>query len=61
MDVNERNYRWSESLRKVCQMCDMGKNASVEHAVLECEKHERDRRGMIQMILTELGIIRMKD
>ena len=22
MDVNARNYRWSESRRKVCQMCD---------------------------------------
>ena len=26
MDVNERNYRWSESRSKVCQMCDMGED-----------------------------------
>ncbi|MPC67029.1 hypothetical protein E2C01_061189 [Portunus trituberculatus] len=24
MDVNAKNYRWSESRSKVCQMCDMG-------------------------------------
>ena len=31
MDVNERNYRWSESRSKVCQMCDMGEGVLVEH------------------------------
>ena len=55
MDVNERNYRWSESRSKVCQMCDMGEDESVEHVVLECEKYERDRMEMMQVILTELG------
>ena len=56
MDVNERNYRWSESCSKVCQlMCDMGEDESVEHVVLECEKYERDRMEMMQVILTELG------
>ena len=54
MDVNERNYRWSESRSKVCQMCDMGEDESVEHVVLECEKYERDRMEMMQVILTEL-------
>ena len=54
MDVNERNYRWSESRSKVCQlMCDMGEDESVEHVVLECEKYDRNR--MMQVILTELG------
>ena len=28
---------------------------SVEHVVLECEKYERDRMEMMQVILTELG------
>ena len=55
MGVNERNYRWSESRSKVCQMCDMGEDESVEHVVLECEKYERDRMEMMQVILTELG------
>ena len=36
MDVNERNNRLSESRSKVCQMCDMGQDESVEHVVLEC-------------------------
>ncbi|MPC88688.1 hypothetical protein E2C01_083607 [Portunus trituberculatus] len=41
MDVNARNYRWSESRSKVCQMCDMGEDETVEHVMLECEKYER--------------------
>ena len=36
MDVNARNYRWSKSRRKVCQMCDTGEDETVEHVVLEC-------------------------
>ena len=55
MDVNESNYRWSEYHSKVCQMCDMGENESVEHVVLQCEKYERRRVEMMQVILTELG------
>ena len=51
MDVNEKNYRWSESHSKVYQMCDMGE----DHVVLEWEKYERDRMEMMQVILTELG------
>ena len=39
----------------MCQMCDMGEDKSVEHVVLECEKYERDRMEMMQVILTELG------
>ena len=35
MDVNTRNYIWSESRCKVCQMCDMGENETVESVVLE--------------------------
>ena len=49
MDENERNYRWSESCSKVCQMCDMGEDELVEHVVLECEKYERDRMEMISV------------
>ena len=55
MDVNERNYRWSESCNKVSQMFDMGEDELVEHVVLECEKYERDRMEIMQVILTELG------
>ncbi|MPC67146.1 hypothetical protein E2C01_061312 [Portunus trituberculatus] len=39
MNVNARNYRWSEPCSKVCQMCDMGEDETVEHAMLECEKY----------------------
>ncbi len=55
MDVNARSYRWSESRSKVCQMCDMGEDETVEHVVLECAKYARDRYEMMQVVLTELG------
>ena len=55
MDVNARNYRWSESRSKVCQMCNMGEDETVEHVVLECEKYARDRYEMMQVVLRELG------
>ena len=55
MDVNVRNYRWSEFRSKVCQMCDMGEDETVEHMVLECEKYDRDIMEMIRVILTEMG------
>ncbi|MPC81758.1 hypothetical protein E2C01_076391 [Portunus trituberculatus] len=41
MDVNARNYRWSESRSKVCQICDMGEDETLEHVVLECVKSGR--------------------
>ena len=31
IDVNARNYRWSESSSKVCHMCDMGEVGTVGH------------------------------
>ena len=56
MDVNARNYRWSgQSRSKVCQMCDMGEDETVEHVVLECEMYDRDRMEMMHVILTEMG------
>ncbi|MPC18752.1 hypothetical protein E2C01_011648 [Portunus trituberculatus] len=48
MDVNVRNYRWCESCSKVCQMCDMGEDETVEHVMLKCEEYERDRHEMMQ-------------
>ena len=55
MEVNARNYRWSESRSKVCQMCARGEDETVEHVILECEKYDRDRREMMGVILPELG------
>ena len=55
MDVNDRNYRWSDFSSKVCQMCDMGEDESLEHVVLECEKYKRDRMDMMRVILSVLG------
>ena len=53
--MNARNYRWSESRSKVCQMCDMGEDETVGHVVLECEKYDHDRMEMMCVILTEMG------
>ena len=55
MNVNKRNYRWSESFSKVCQMCDMRVDETVKQVVLKYDKYERDRREIMQEILTELG------
>ena len=55
MDVNVRNYRGSESGSKVCQMCDMGEDETVEHVLLECDKYDRERMNMMRVVLTEMG------
>ena len=47
--------RWSESRSKVCQMCHMGEDETVEHVVPECEKYDRDRMEMMHVILTEIN------
>ena len=60
MNVNARSYRWSESRSKVCQMCDMGVDETVEHVVLECVRYERDRNEMMQVVLREMGHGRVK-
>ena len=56
MDVNVRNYRWSESGSKVCQRCDMGEDETVaEHVLLECDKYDCERRDMMRIVLAEMG------
>ena len=55
MNVNARNYRWSESRSKACQMCDREEDETVVHVILECEKYDRERREMMRVILLELG------
>ena len=55
MDVNARNYRWSESRSKVCQKCNSGEDETVVHVVLKCEKYVRERMDMMRVVLTELG------
>ncbi|MPC63683.1 hypothetical protein E2C01_057785 [Portunus trituberculatus] len=59
MDVNARSYRWSESRSKVNQMCDL--DETMEHVMLECVKYARDIYEMMQVVLTELGIIGTKE
>ncbi len=55
MNVNTRNYRWSESRSKVCQKCDMGEDETVVHVMRECEKYERDRWEMMRVVQWEIG------
>lgn len=54
MNVAARNYRWSESHSKVCQMCDMGEDETVAHVVMECEKYERERAEMMRVVESEV-------
>ena len=55
MDVNARNYRWTESGSKACQKCETGVDETVEHVVLECERYERERVEMMQAVMSEMG------
>lgn len=54
MDVNVRNYRWSESGSKVCQMCDMGEDKTVEYVLLECDKYEGEKMEMMRVVQSEM-------
>ena len=36
----------------VAKMCDIREDETVEHVVLECEKHDRERMEMMRVILT---------
>ena len=55
MNVNAHNCRWLESRNKVCQMCDMGEDETVEHVVFECQMYDRYIMEMMRVILTEMG------
>ena len=55
VDVNSRNYRWSESRGKVWQTCDTAEDETVEHdMILECAKYT-DRMEMMRVIQTNMG------
>ncbi|MPC71517.1 hypothetical protein E2C01_065794 [Portunus trituberculatus] len=47
MDVNARSYRWSELNSKMCQMCDIGEDETVEHVIMECVKYATDRNESV--------------
>ncbi|XP_050694867.1 uncharacterized protein LOC126984800 isoform X3 [Eriocheir sinensis] len=55
MNVNARNYRWSESRSKVCQMCDRGVDETVVHVILVCGRYRRERTEMMRVALSEMG------
>ena len=55
MNVNARNYRWSESRSKVCQKCDRGVDETVVHVMLLCERYRRERTEMMRVVLSEMG------
>ncbi|KAG0720353.1 hypothetical protein GWK47_048691 [Chionoecetes opilio] len=60
MDVNARNYRWSETRSKVCQMCDMAwKNSKMLTTfcnfmtfaeILQARRHGRERHIIRQRV-----------
>ena len=54
MNVNGRNYRWSESGNKVYQKCERGVDEMVCHVILECEEYERERLEMLQVVKNEV-------
>lgn len=54
INVNARNFRWSESGCKACQMCESGVDETVEHVILECGKYERDRQELLRVVQKEI-------
>ena len=50
----QKNYRWSESRSKVCQMCERREDETVEHVILECEKYDSDRMEIMHVVLTDM-------
>ena len=56
MDVNAKDYRWSEWLSpsKKCQMCDMGEDETVKLVIMKCEKYDSYIKEIMQVILTEM-------
>ncbi len=42
MDVNARNFRWSDSLSKLCQIFDKGEIKIGEYVISECEKYDTE-------------------
>ena len=55
LEVNSRTYRWENDGDKTCKMCDSGRDETIEHVLLECEKYERERRSMIEDVKEEIG------
>ena len=55
MNVNARNYRWSESRSKECQMCARRVDETVVHVMLFCERYQRERTEMMRVVLSEMG------
>jgi len=58
LEVNSRVYRWMNEGSKLCRMCDVGRDETIEHLVLECPMYANDRREMMSTVTREIGIER---
>jgi hypothetical protein len=55
LEVNARTYRWNESRSKVCEMCDLNENETVVHVLVECNRYERERTRLLEVLEGEVG------
>ena len=55
LELNSRTYKWNDEGSKVCNKCDRGVDETIEHVMLECEKYEREREEMLNVVKLELG------
>ena len=61
LDVNARNYRWSDSGEKKCLKCAANVDETVEHVVLECPFYTRERDEMWETLRGEPGCMELRN
>jgi len=54
LEVNGRTYRWNGG-REDCQNCCYGGKETIEHFMIECNRYEEERAGLIQVIQGLVG------
>ena len=61
LEVNSRVYRWENDGSKLCIMCRVGEDETVEHLMLECERYEYERQRMLETVVEEIGVDRWNE
>ena len=55
LEVNGRIYRWNGTSDR-CEWCVFGVKETVEHLIIECEGHERERMIFIEGLIELVGL-----
>ena len=54
LEMNGGTYRWS-GREENCEWCELGESETVEHLVVECSGHVRERAMMLYCLIELLG------